>query len=222
MTAAASVVVTPTFDEPSHTYLVDGERVLSVTQALRLAGHVDSSWFTEFARQRGSAVHRALELQAHGTLPPDYHPDLQPYLDAHEAAKQALGFRIRRTELRAGHRVKRIAGTADAIVEFDDGSEGCLDYKTGLAMPYHRLQVAGYVDLLYDDGMVFLEAKTRYRVRRGGLYLRADGSWNYESYSDRNDFAVWDATRLVALWRYAEDRRRCERELLDEGSLDHD
>lgn len=48
------------FDPLTHTYTMDGEPVLSVTQLCEQAGLVDKTFFTEEARQRGTDVHECL------------------------------------------------------------------------------------------------------------------------------------------------------------------
>jgi hypothetical protein len=50
-----------TFDPVLHEYR-DGDLIIqSVTQILKRAGHIDDRWYSEEARERGSAVHELCE-----------------------------------------------------------------------------------------------------------------------------------------------------------------
>ena len=54
------MIVTPvpfSFDAADHVYRIGDVRVPSITQLLKLSGHVDDRYYTEESRQRGTAVH---------------------------------------------------------------------------------------------------------------------------------------------------------------------
>lgn len=57
------------FDEATHSYFADGERVPSVTQILDQVGLVDSEWFTEEHRRRGTLVHMFIAMTNTGKVP---------------------------------------------------------------------------------------------------------------------------------------------------------
>ena len=50
------------FDEAAHVYTVAGVERPSVTQILKDAGLIDTTWYTDEARQRGRAVHLAAQF----------------------------------------------------------------------------------------------------------------------------------------------------------------
>lgn len=56
------------FDEATHTYFADGERVPSVTQILDSVGLIESDYFTEEHRRRGILVHALCAMSNTGSL----------------------------------------------------------------------------------------------------------------------------------------------------------
>jgi predicted transcriptional regulator of viral defense system len=80
------------FDAETHTYYVNGEVVPSVTQVLHAAGIIDTQWFTEFGRWRGSAVHKATHYFDEGdmdrrTLDPIVKPFVADWKEFREKTK---------------------------------------------------------------------------------------------------------------------------------------
>jgi len=69
-----------TIDE--HPVYRDGERVVpGVTGIIRAAGLMDVTGFNDYARDRGTAVHKAIELYERGTLDVDSLDEvITPYL----------------------------------------------------------------------------------------------------------------------------------------------
>jgi len=57
------------FDEATHAYFADGERVPSVTQILDRVGLIESEWFTEEHRRRGILVHMFIAMTNTGKVP---------------------------------------------------------------------------------------------------------------------------------------------------------
>jgi len=57
------------FDEATHTYFADGERVPSVTQILDSVGLIESEFFTEEHRRRGILVHMFIAMTNTGKVP---------------------------------------------------------------------------------------------------------------------------------------------------------
>jgi hypothetical protein len=49
------------FDPDSHTYTLNGEKVPSITQIIADMGLIDTTWFTDHSRERGTFVHRIIE-----------------------------------------------------------------------------------------------------------------------------------------------------------------
>src|SRR3990172_7625330 len=67
----------------THEYSVDGRRVPSLTEILNSAGIVDSQWFNDYARDKGTFVHSMTAMWDKGTLDEDtLDPQLFMYLVA--------------------------------------------------------------------------------------------------------------------------------------------
>lgn len=199
-----AVIFAPTlrFDEGPHAYYVGERRLLSVTQALHLSGHVSGEWFTERARLRGTYVHQALEMYQKGELGLDgFGPGLLPYVQAFQRIVDAHGLETDWVEARGGDDTDQIAGTVDWAGTCD-GDLAIIDFKTGTQETYHRLQLCPYARFYAAALGVPI-----HQVRRFGLYLTGDGGAELVPFTDRNDFKVWDACRVNALWRWAIDRR---------------
>jgi len=121
------------FDEASHSYYVDGELVISTTQVFRDAGMIDTTWFREFHRWRGSETHKALAtwFKAGNIDRRKVDPKIRPYLEA--GIKWATENKF--TPLYVEHRVYdpifNVCGTLDLLGHFPDGKvDVIVDWKT--------------------------------------------------------------------------------------------
>jgi hypothetical protein len=116
----------------------------SVTQVLR--PWVDTQWFTPESRDRGSAVHGALAQYLGGkpaflaNLPPEW----RGYFDSGRRWIDANVAEVLLSEARLSDPQWRFCGQPDLIALLNDGSATLLDWKTGAAARWHRLQIAGY------------------------------------------------------------------------------
>lgn len=190
---------TPDLDEATHIYTVEARQLISSTQILHRAGIVDDRFYTEYGRDRGSLVHTTLEYEDRGELDEaTLDPRLRPYLDAYRQFKHEAGVEAwDGIELRLADLTKGYAGTIDRL-----GAFGLLDFKSGTPEPWIRLQLALYAMLAEANGLI----PSARRVKRWGLFLRSDGTYRLEPYTDPQDFAVADAARIVAQWRDAHVR----------------
>lgn len=50
------------YSDTDHGYWIDGSRVMGVTEILSRAGYIDSRWFDDLSRWRGSEIHRLVML----------------------------------------------------------------------------------------------------------------------------------------------------------------
>jgi len=87
------------FDPLVHQYVLNGERLPSVTQILQASGLIDFSKIPgpilEAAKARGTAVHQAAHYYNEGDLDPDFEtdfPEYWPYLSAWITFRQDSGF----------------------------------------------------------------------------------------------------------------------------------
>ena len=216
-----------TFDEVSHTYLLDGVPVPSVTGVLKRAGLIDFSsipnGILEHARARGTAVHKAIHYFNEQDLDLDAFyrdfPEYDGYLRAWIAFTEQRSFVAVLNERRVASRRHQVAGTADCFGLLD-GLPVLLDFATGRPQDVAKdLQTAAYYALATewaqedDPDLASFLGRSRGVLRRYGVALRKDGTFSLDPYTAPTDFREFltlvDAQRIVA-------RRRPNREDLPE------
>jgi len=156
-----------TFDPVLHEYR-DGEIIIeSVTQILKRAGLIDDRWFSEEARDRGSAVHTLCERFAHGARFDNAgrHLSSLQYVNAFARFVGDFGAYAIDTETIIygeinGH---RYAGKYDLLAEIH-GKRVLIDLKTGVKAKWHHIQLAAYA----------MQAKPHSAM---DLYLNPDGTY---------------------------------------------
>jgi hypothetical protein len=174
-----------TFDEPTHAYAFNGRPLISVTQAIKAAGLIDLDWCTEFARDRGRAVHKAIHFDAEGDLDENtVSPTIRPYLEAARKFKQDTGFTSGSAECRVCVANLGYAGTLDWLYAADKKLRVLVDWKSGLVRSWCRLQTAAYANA-FPNGSTFL---------RYGVQLKPDATYKITAFEpkafreDVNDF----------------------------------
>jgi hypothetical protein len=187
------------FDEPSHRYWLDGVELPSVTQVLAIAGLTDWSHCGEWARERGSVVHKAIHLELTGGLDWSTLPEsLHPYVSAELQAIQDLGAEVVASEVRIVSKLYGYAGTLDRVVRIN-GRLVLWDTKTGPIVPAYGLQTAAYVEAIHEMQPDFLGGQ---RIeRRYALRLNADGTYELLPFTDRQDIVNFHAAVRVANWK---------------------
>ncbi len=177
------------FDEDSHTYYIDGVEVVSVTQALNEAGMIDSKWWTEWARHRGSTVHKCLEFLVKGTLDLNsVYPKIQGYLDAYERFRDDTQFVCAEVERHVWSPSQQAGGTLDQIGRLRDGT-AIVDTKTGALQWQTATQLTGYADLYKEETGTYVDKLI-------GLQLNLDGTYNTRVYLP--ELLDWRAALRVA------------------------
>lgn len=178
-----------TFEPESHTYRLEGKVIPSVTQILTSEGFIDGSWFTEYSRDRGTKVHRAIELYDDGDLDEErLDPVLRPYLEAWKRFKAHASVSVLRSEIQLASEAYQFAGTVDKTALLG-GMKAVLDIKTGEVQPWTGLQLAAYQLLL---------AETMPRI---AVQLKADGNYMLHEFKDRADRNVFLAALTVHQWK---------------------
>ena len=187
-------------------YHVGGERVVSVTEALGLAGVVDFSRVDpevlEVARQRGQLLHQWLEMLTLGFITPADEPDpaVAPMVAAYLRFLEESRFEPAEggTEQVVVNPAYRYAGTIDLRGRLN-GRPAIIDYK-GVARvgAATALQLAGYALALPEPHMRF------------ALHLRRDGSHRLIPYTDRQDAHDFLACVRVASWKLRAGLARLE------------
>lgn len=180
------------FDPEKHIYTVDGVRFPSVTQIISDMGlYGDTSYFTDYCRERGSFVHKIIEYHLSGELDEaTIDPDLQGYFEAWRRFEKEAAFFVSDTcEKVMADMMHRFAGTIDHVGHLN-GHYAVLDVKTGGPSPAHALQTAGYSILLKYPG-----------VRRFSLHLKDDGNYKLIEHKDRQDTQVFMAALAIFYWK---------------------
>ena len=185
---ASSGVTDFQFDEATHTYILDGEVLPSVTHIIRfLDVDVDKSrpWMRDAAAERGSIVHEATALIDYDE--PDVLEnvpyDCQGYVNAYLAFLNDYQpeWEIIERPMWSAYGDSAFAGTVDRY-GMVKGRKLILDIKTGTssAKARHSAQLTGYW-LLLDCPDCDL----------GILYLRKDGTYKLQMHDVR--FTLWNA-----------------------------
>lgn len=138
------------FDPESHTYWRGEQRLESVTEVLRGQGFLpDYAKLDPFYRERGTAVHLAIQLDLHGDLDDDsLDENVQPYVERARRLFETIHFKALWCEGPLSCPVYGYAGTPDALGDSDIGLI-LPDWKAGQYEPGHEIQVVGgYLPLL--------------------------------------------------------------------------
>lgn len=163
-----------TYDDARHEYRLNGRPIPSVTQALKLAGHIDDWWYTPEAAARGTAVHTACELVDGGparrtasAMHTD--DDIAGYVDAYQMFSFDTQVVYSEIEVMCAHPDGTYAGRPDRIVANLLGEAGVLEIKTSRTPEdWHSIQLAAY-QLLRPVGsrwVVYLSTTGRYKLVR--------------------------------------------------------
>ena len=166
--------------------------LLSVTEVLRLAGLIDTAWYTDAGRDRGTAVHLACQFLDEGDLDEgSVDPEISGYLDGYRKFKSDRGVAPEWIETPL-FKANLYAGTPDRV--FVTRPRSLWDLKTGAPQGWHALQAAAYVHLL-DDPCSY---------SRFGLYLKGDGSYSVREFPKGqyfSDLNVFLSALNLANWK---------------------
>jgi len=113
------------FNDDGHVYesFSGGLYYGSVTQILKAEGFIDTTYYTEYGRDRGSFVHLACHYDDIGDLDEDtLDPEIKPYLDAYRRFKAESGFVVEQSETPMMSTKYLYAGTPDKIGAFPNGN----------------------------------------------------------------------------------------------------
>lgn len=177
------------FDPVAHVYREGGRVVPGVTGIIKSCGLIDDTWFNDYARDRGKAVHEATALDDDGILDEaTIDPAITGYVAAWRRFKAESGFQSVHIERVLFNKVHRYAGTVDRL-GIMSGCNWVIDFKTGEIQPWVALQTAAYA---LAAGGTF---------RRAGVKLSSDGTYRLKEFSDRNDTAVFLACLTLHNWK---------------------
>lgn len=180
-------------DPVSHIYTL-GARVLpGTTGLLKSAGLIDSTWFNDASRIRGTAVHRACHYRAEGDLNWDkLDKSLHGYVRAYEDAIDALDFMPLEMEKSIYHETMLYGSTFDQFGTIK-GKATMIELKSGTAPDWAGLQLAGQC-------MAYLP-RSFYGIKRICLELHADGKYKAIPCDDVDDFDVFIGCVNLYHWK---------------------
>lgn len=186
------------FDEAAHAYTWDGSPVPSVTQVLHpldaAALAAVPAETLEFARMRGTVVHKACEFYDQGRLDESsIDPQIAGYIEAWKLFRAQSGYEPVLTEARVYHERYRYAGTLDSAGMLN-GKAVILDRKTSLELyPSVGPQLAGYLAACPHDQ---IKPLARYAIQ-----LSADATYRLTKYTDADDWTCFLGLLNAHHWR---------------------
>lgn len=188
------------FDESTHTYMLGGVELPSVTRIIRYlavdkADNADPN-MALIARERGSIVHEATVVYDYsGEIPDDFPAEYAPYLEAYVQFCRDYHPKWELIEHQMGNATLGFAGTLDRFGVIDD--ELCiLDIKTSykVDIPSLSAQLAAYHDLLLNEQFERLENAN---IRHLGLQLMRTGKYRlYETYYKKGCDLFYSCRRI--------------------------
>lgn len=187
------------FDRARHRYSVQGRPVPSVTEVLAPLACFQRvpPAILQAAAERGTAVHKACELDDLGRLDERcLSPTLRGYLLAWRAFSVRHAVRWELVERCVYHAQMDYAGTVDRY-GLVAGAPAVVDLKTSATAPLTLgPQLAAYAKAIAPVGA---------GPRRLGVLLRPDGSYRVYDYEQPADWAVFAS--LLTLRRYCQEHR---------------
>ncbi len=179
-------------DDKTHLYFdASGQPLAGVTEMFKSLGFIDTTYYTDKGRDRGSNVHLACQYFDEGDLDESSLPeDVKGRMAAYKKFRQDTGFTPIGIEEVVSSDVLRTAGTLDRTGIFAGSAvEALLDIKGGAPDYWHPYQTAGYSMMKWH---------TEYDLHpRFALYLRDNGTYRLEPHKDPRDFDVFRSISFV-------------------------
>lgn len=144
-------MILPAMNE-KHEYYIGKKRIYSVSQILVKAGIIDTTFFSDYACERGTMVHEILHLHDIDDLNENaVKPLIVPYLEQWKKFKEVSGLQVLKSEKKVYSPKYNYCGTYDKF-GLMNGLAVLVDVKTGSAQPWHSLQLAAYRQALIECG----------------------------------------------------------------------
>lgn len=104
------------FNEDGHVYTYNGQHWPSITGILKDEGFIDTAFYDEWSRDKGSHVHKAIKYYLADELDEEtIDPVIVPYLSAFKRFMAESGFIVKQSETPGVNTVHRYSGTPDLI-----------------------------------------------------------------------------------------------------------
>lgn len=193
------------FEAEAHKYYL-GDKVLpGITGILKSCGDIDTTYYTDEGRTRGSHVHAACHYLNKGTL------DWNHLIDQYESgqtqyAGYVIGYekffrewnvKLEFFERPMYHPTLLFAGTPDLVCRVLDNVPAIIELKTGAIPEWAKYQTAA------QELLVRAWEETPLHRRRWGVRLNKDGT-----YSKPVEFKDWDADEVDFRMRNSIVQRR--------------
>lgn len=175
------------FNPENHTFTLNGKDVPGVTRVLKDERWIDTRYFTEEGRERGTNVHKATAFLDADLL--DWRtvdPAIVGYVESWEKARKELGIKVTGIE-RIVYKGELYAGIVDREARWE-GRKTVIDIKTGSPNQADNLQIAAY------------GATYRNMPRLLLVYLKPDGYKAIELEPDKAE--IWSLTwhQTLSVW----------------------
>jgi hypothetical protein len=182
------------FDRELHRFKLDGRPVPSFTQCLVVSGLVDTTWFTEYGRQRGSSVHTATHYFDEGDLNPDYLDGEQTgYLEAWDKVSRDYGFKWFAIEKPVYSIPLQVAGIPDRVGMWNRDIHGVVvEIKTGELYPVTGVQLSLQ--------QACIDPQPRHRI---GVRLYNNGRYELKEFKNYHDWDVAKAALTITHFKRA-------------------
>jgi len=175
-------------------------RRLRVTEVLAISGLIDTQWYTEYACDRGTAVHSATALHDAGQLDEssDWGDEVaHGRLEGWKRFVSECSVKILRSEFEVTHPTLNYVGHADRLITLDE-RPWVIDIKPATPERWHGLQLAAYQRAIQDSD-ILTEGGL---VRRANVYLDK-GKYKWIPRCEPRDWNVFHAALIVAQWKEA-------------------
>jgi len=180
------------FTQSTHTYWVEREgikeKVPSVSTIIGNILELDKQYknMDPFYANRGTAVHRAIELYIVDNLDEESLDDeVIPFFNAYKKFSKLTKFNPLSSEQQVFSEELWVAGTLDLIGEIQK-KKVLIDIKTGQKQKWHQIQTAGYA-LLADCP----------DINRYCLYITKKETFKLEPHTNDIDFDVFKAMTTI-------------------------
>jgi len=152
-----------TLEPEGHIYTWNGIHPDSITQILAAEGFINTDWYDEWSRDKGSMVHLACHYDITNELDEDSLDDeIRPYLAAFRKFMADSGLKVERSEVPGVNTTHIYAGTPDIV--------GCFPKPTAARRFALELNKEGKYKLIphtdQNDFSVWLSAVACYRWKQ--------------------------------------------------------
>ncbi len=207
-------LIRPDFDEEAHRYTFNGKPLRSVSETLSsldIFRYDDNNAAIEYARDRGTAVHKATEYWDLGYLDESsLDPEIVPRLGAWKSFVEEKNWVSAHVELKTWS-MTGYAGTIDRVGHFCNPEEEeirdvwVIDLKTSQqASRWWKLQLAAYCMAYAEQTETGGES---INLRRGSIQLFGDGTYAFKPYTDPTDYLDWQAANRIEAWKRRYSRK---------------